>query len=66
MKCFAVGDETKVRRAFELSRIVKWLMMDLMILSIYVKEGIGEMLLVLSVDVKMIVVFVDVLMMLVF
>ena len=39
VKCFAVGDETKARRAFELPRIAKWSMTDPTILSIHAKEG---------------------------
>lgn len=61
VKCFAVGDETKARRAFELPRIAKWSMTDPTILTIHAKEGTGETSLALSADVKTIAALVDVL-----
>ena len=61
VKCFAVGDETNARRAFELPRIAKWSMTDPTILTINAKDGAGETSFALSADAKTIAALVDVL-----
>ena len=61
VKVYVAGDESRLKRAFDLQRVARWSLTDPTILTIWSKESDGETSISLSADARTISALVDVL-----
>lgn len=61
VRVYAAGDESRVRRAFDLQRVARWSLNDPTILTVWSKESDGDASISLSADARTISALVDVL-----